>query len=137
MSRVSVCGSLYGRLRYVGLTRRRCGVVARHDDGLLRRAGGIAHDPGDDQGIPAEQEGEEVVSRQQRPGVSFVGDGVEHREPGHDGEDEGEESDGFPLELLRRPRGGEDDDELDEAEGDVEEGGGVFVEAEAVEDERA
>ena len=37
------------------------GVVERHDDGLLGGAAGVADDPGDDQRVAAEEEGEEVV----------------------------------------------------------------------------
>ncbi len=40
----------------------RAGVVEGHDDGLFSRAACVSDDPGDDERVAAEEEGEEVVS---------------------------------------------------------------------------
>lgn len=52
-------------------------------------------------------------------------DGVEDGEAGDHRDHEGDHDDGLVVEPLDDPRGREDYDPLDEAEGDVEEGGQV------------
>lgn len=52
-------------------------------------------------------------------------DGVEDGEAGDYGQHEGDHDDRLVAEALDGPRGEEDYDPLDEAEGDVEEGGQV------------
>jgi len=64
-------------------------------------------------------------------------DRVEHGESRDDGQRAEYEDGGFDAQALRGPGAEQDDDELGEAKGDVEQGGGVFVEAEAVEDQGA
>lgn len=106
---------------------RCCRRSLTHYGRLLGRAGRVSHDPGDQHGDVAEQEGEEVVADEQRGAVARgPRDGVEHGEAGDDGEHEGDHDDRLVAEALDGPRGREDYDPLDEAEGDVEEGGQVW-----------
>lgn len=120
------------------IARRAGGAVQAHDDALLRGAGRVGDDPGHDQRVAREQEGEEVVSRQVGGDVGVVsGEGVQDGESRDDGEHEGGEDEGFELAFLGEEGAGEDGEELEGAEGDVEEGGEVFVEADAGQEERA
>lgn len=114
------------------------GVVDGHDDGFLGGASGVADDPGDDQGVAAEEERKEVVGCEEGALFAVVaGEDIEHRETGDNGKHERDEDDGLEAELVRGVRSEEDDEELDGAKGHVEEGGDGFAEAESVEDQRA
>ncbi|KAJ0165013.1 hypothetical protein CTA2_12598 [Colletotrichum tanaceti] len=112
------------------------GVVEGHDDGLFCGAGDVGDHPRDDERVPAEEEGEHVVGGQQR-GHAVAAEDVEHDGAGeHGGQDGGEEG-GLDAEAVGEVGGREDDDELDEAEGDVEQGAPLAVEAEAGDDDGA
>lgn len=114
------------------------GVVDAHEDGFLGRAAGVGDDPGHDEGIAAEQESEEVVSCEQSALMGGgVAGGVEHGGAGDDGEGDGDEDGGFEFEFRGGVGSGEDDDELQGAEGDIQEAGGVGGEAETAEDQGA
>ena len=116
--------------------RARARVVQAHHHALLRRARRVAHDPRHDQRIPAEEEGKEVVPRQQRAlhGVR-AREYVQHRGARDDGQADRGEDGALDARFLGGVGGEEDDDELQCAEGDVEQACRVGVVAEAVEDE--